>query len=214
MGYYQEIDIILNDIKELQEMVAGFRNEANLPEFIIRLAENKSEKIKSRLKTLKTEATQKEQQQEPVVPEIEKKQGSGPVIQFASPMDEEPAKQDEVDATQNDSQQIGSESEPIASSHVLMDSINERLSRPQSFYESIEKRLAVDVRKALSLNDRFRFQRELFNNDAKYMDKVLDEISTCANLSEVLGYLKEKFNWSKENEPAMDFIKIVIKKFS
>jgi hypothetical protein len=29
-----------------------------------------------------------------------------------------------------------------------------------------------------------------------------------------LEYLKEKFNWSKDNEPAMDFIKIVIKKFS
>ncbi|MDD2525744.1 MAG: hypothetical protein PHH63_05460, partial [Bacteroidales bacterium] len=68
--------------------------------------------------------------------------------------------------------------------------------------------------KALSLNDRFRFQRELFSNDAKYMDKVLDEVGSFKTLAEVLEYLKEKFNWSKDNEPAMDFIKIVIKKFS
>jgi len=46
------------------------------------------------------------------------------------------------------------------------------------------------------------------------MDKVLDEIGSYKNLAEVLEYLKAKFNWSKDNETAMDFIKIVIKKFS
>ncbi|MDD3162296.1 MAG: hypothetical protein PHX49_10300, partial [Bacteroidales bacterium] len=105
--------------------------------------------------------------------------------------------------------------EPLAPSDSLTASINELLaSRPQSLHETLEKRLVVDVRKALSLNDRFRFQRELFSNDAKYMDKVLDEVGSFKTLAEVLEYLKEKFNWSKDNEPAMDFIKIVIKKFS
>lgn len=209
MGYYQEIDIILNDIKELQEMVAGFRDETNVPEFIIRLAENKAEKIKSRLKTLKEEAALTEQQHKAAVIasaslDIKAPEQSEISVAEAAKVDESVVPVEEKAAV-----------EPIASSHVLADSINELLaSRPQSLHESLEKRLVVDVRKALSLNDRFRFQRELFNNDAKCMDKVLDEIGSFKNLAEVLEYLKEKFNWSKDNEPAMDFIKIVIKKFS
>ena len=209
MGYYQEIDIILNDIKELQEMVAGFRNETNVPEFIIRLAENKAEKIKGRLKTLKEEAALTEQQHKAaIIPsaslDIEAPEQMEIPVAEAAKVEENVAPVEEKAAV-----------EPVASSHILADSINELLaSRPQSLHESLEKRLVVDVRKALSLNDRFRFQRELFNNDAKCMDKVLDEIGSFKNLAEVLEYLKEKFSWSKDNEPAMDFIKIVIKKFS
>lgn len=209
MGYYQEIDIILNDIKELQEMVVGFRNETNVPEFIIRLAENKAEKIKSRLKTLKEEATLTEQQNKTAS------------IQSDS-VDIRVTEQTEISVVESVSIEEDAifveESktvESIAPSDSLTDSISELLaSRPQSLHESLEKRLVVDVRKALSLNDRFRFQRELFNNDAKSMDKVLDEIGSFKSLAEVLEYLKEKFNWNKDNEPAMDFIKIVIKKFS
>ena len=209
MGYYQEIDIILNDIKELQEMVAGFRDETNVPEFIIRLAENKAEKIKSRLKTLKEEAALTEQQHK--VAAIQSASVEMKVPELAEvPVAETRKVEESVKAVEEKSS-----IEPLASSHILADSINELLaSRPQSLHESLEKRLVVDVRKALSLNDRFRFQRELFNNDAKCMDKVLDEIGSYKSLAEVLEYLKEKFNWSKDNEPAMDFIKIVIKKFS
>jgi len=209
MGYYQEIDMILNDIKELQEMVAGFRNETNVPEFIIRLAENKAEKIKSRLKTLKEEAALTEQQHKAAVIQtvsLDIKAPEQPEIPVA-----EAAKVEEDVMPVEEKAVV----EPLASSHILADSINELLaSRPQSLHDSLEKRLVVDVRKALSLNDRFRFQRELFNNDAKCMDKVLDEIGSYKSLAEVLEYLKAKFNWSKDNEPAMDFIKIVIKKFS
>lgn len=208
MGYYQEIDMILNDIKELQEMVAGFRDETNVPEFIIRLAENKAEKIKSRLKTLKEEAALTEQHKATAIASASldikaPEQTEMPVAEAVK------VEEDVMPVEENASV------EPLVSSHILADSINELLaSHPQSLHESLEKRLVVDVRKALSLNDRFRFQRELFNNDVKCMDKVLDEIGSYKSLAEVLEYLKAKFNWSKDNEPAMDFIKIVIKKFS
>lgn len=209
MEYYQEIDMILNDIKELQEMVAGFRNETHIPEFIIRLAENKAEKIKGRLKTLNEEAALNEQQEKAASVE------AGPVVSTVTEQTEiavvESVTVEEVALPVEESQAV----EPLAPSDSLTASINELLaSRPQSLHETLEKRLVVDVRKALSLNDRFRFQRELFSNDAKYMDKVLDEVGSFKTLAEVLEYLKEKFNWSKDNEPAMDFIKIVIKKFS
>ncbi|MDD4635999.1 MAG: hypothetical protein PHI48_11560 [Bacteroidales bacterium] len=209
MGYYQEIDIILNDIKELQEMVVGFRHETNVPEFIIRLAENKAEKIKSRLNTLKEEAALTEQQNKTASAQSDSvdirvtEQTEISVVESVS------IEEDAISVEE------GKAVESIAPSDGLADTINELLaSRPHSLHESLEKRLVVDVRKALSLNDRFRFQRELFTNDAKYMDKVLDEIGSFKSLAEVLEYLKEKFNWSKDNEPAMDFIKIVIKKFS
>ncbi len=212
MGHYQNIDIVLNDIKELYEMVKGFREEPNIPRFIIKLAENKIDKIKSGLETISnTEILASEQSSKEAAVKTETTpQAPIQVKEEVAPI-EEKKEEEEIIATPQPTPIV--EIKPTDRPEVV--AIKEKIvSQPSSLNDIIEQRLVIDIRKSLSLNDRFRFQRELFNNDANFMNKTLDEISTYSQLSDVLEYLKDTFHWDNENEHATDFIKIVIKKFS
>lgn len=79
--------------------------------------------------------------------------------------------------------------------------------------ELLEKQNLSDFRKAFSLNDRFRFRRELFNNDEAKMNSVIAELNDLSTLAESLSYIREKLPWDLEQEAAADFIKLLEKRF-
>ncbi len=70
-----------------------------------------------------------------------------------------------------------------------------------------------DLKKVISLNDRFLFQRELFGGDAKKLDDTLNQLKTCSSLSDAMNFLNENFNWNWEDEPAILFREILEKRF-
>ncbi|GHS91300.1 hypothetical protein FACS1894174_06660 [Bacteroidia bacterium] len=78
----------------------------------------------------------------------------------------------------------------------------------------LSKQLATDLRKVISLNDRFRFQKDLFNGNAKLMDDILDQLNGFTSLNDVLIFLNNNFSWNWEEEPASDFRIILEKRFS
>lgn len=70
-----------------------------------------------------------------------------------------------------------------------------------------------DIRQAISLGDRFRFQRELFKNNGEEMNKVLSYINKLATYEEVLSFLQSKYSWDNDNAVAEDFYQIIKRKF-
>ncbi|MDR3060955.1 MAG: hypothetical protein LBU57_02435 [Dysgonamonadaceae bacterium] len=78
----------------------------------------------------------------------------------------------------------------------------------------ISRQLATDLRKIISLNDRFRFQKDLFNGNVELMDDTLDQLNGFTSLNDTLIFLNNHFSWNWEEEPASDFKIILEKKFS
>lgn len=74
-------------------------------------------------------------------------------------------------------------------------------------------RPALELSKGLSLNDTFRFSRELFDDDNDKMNKVLQEISTMKSLADVVSYLPTQIEWDEENDATKDFIELLKKYF-
>ncbi|MDR0811097.1 MAG: hypothetical protein LBN23_02305, partial [Paludibacter sp.] len=70
-----------------------------------------------------------------------------------------------------------------------------------------------DIKQAISIGDRFRFQRELFANNGEDMNKTLNYINQLATFDEAEVFLKSKYRWDDENETATDFLNIVKRKF-
>lgn len=70
-----------------------------------------------------------------------------------------------------------------------------------------------DLRKSISLNDSFRYSRELFGDNISRMNKVIQEISHMETLSEVLPYLYNEWETDDENEAAADFLELLKKYF-
>ena len=70
-----------------------------------------------------------------------------------------------------------------------------------------------DIRQALSIGDRFRFQRELFDNNGEEMNKAIARINNMRSMEEVLEFLEKRLKWDIESDEVADFIEILKKKF-
>lgn len=75
-------------------------------------------------------------------------------------------------------------------------------------------RTLPDLRKAFSLNDRFRFQRELFGGDVERMNRTIDELNAAGSYAEAIAYINNVCKWNLDEEAAADFLKLVEKHFA
>ncbi len=57
-----------------------------------------------------------------------------------------------------------------------------------------------DIRKAISLGDRFLFQRELFAGNGELMNKTIDKLNTLSSLDEALEYIANHFSWDTDTQ--------------
>lgn len=75
-------------------------------------------------------------------------------------------------------------------------------------------RLSRDLRHAISLNDSFRFARELFGGDAARMNAVLERIGRAPSLEAALDIYAAEAQPDEGNEAAADFEELLKKYFS
>lgn len=68
---------------------------------------------------------------------------------------------------------------------------------------------AADMHNALTLNDRFRFRRALFNNDNNELNEALDAINMMSNAEEARQYFMEDLCWNPEDEDVKEFMHLV-----
>jgi hypothetical protein len=97
---------------------------------------------------------------------------------------------------------------------TVLTSRNETLSKADNSLGSIlaNKKIS-DVKQAISIGDRFRFQRELFNANGEDMNKTLTYINQLATFEEVQSFLESKYKWTEDNEAKEDFYQIVRRRF-
>lgn len=69
------------------------------------------------------------------------------------------------------------------------------------------------LKEGLNLNDRYLFQRELFNNDKSRLDETVAALDRLANIQEAVEYLKANFRWTK-SEASEKFVQLVKRRFS
>jgi len=77
-----------------------------------------------------------------------------------------------------------------------------------------DQKKLIDLKKMISLNDRFLFCRELFANNENLMNQVLSELNMEESYDESVDYLQKRFSWNFEDKNVTDFIAILKKRFS
>jgi hypothetical protein len=73
---------------------------------------------------------------------------------------------------------------------------------------------SADIRKLLSLNDRFRFQRELFDGDANLFNNLLDALNTMASYAEATDYIRAQMSWREDEEIVTEFYAVLERFYS
>ena len=69
-----------------------------------------------------------------------------------------------------------------------------------------------DIRQAISIGDRFLFQRELFGGNGETMQKLLERINACAGLGEAMDIV-ELQEWDRESPTYELFINVLRRRF-
>ena len=69
-----------------------------------------------------------------------------------------------------------------------------------------------DIRQAISLGDRFLYQRELFGQNAELMQRTLNELNALGSFDEAMNYIA-KFSWDQESNTYQQFIVTLHRRF-
>ena len=79
--------------------------------------------------------------------------------------------------------------------------------------EILHRNLSKNLRKAFSLNDHFRFRRELFSNSEFDMNDALNLVEAMHSFDEAEEYFYDDMGWDRDNEDVADFMEIIRKHF-
>lgn len=78
----------------------------------------------------------------------------------------------------------------------------------------MQSRPINDLAKAIGLNDKFLFIRELFNGDKEKYHEAIQIINEMPTYEEAENYIRERFDWDEEQPEVEKFMDLVRRKFS
>ena len=80
-----------------------------------------------------------------------------------------------------------------------------------------KKQKIESIKKNISIQQRFRFVRELFEENDNYFNETIEFLDGCDENNDATDYLNENFfnsgKWNDEDEVVVEFISVVKKKF-
>lgn len=100
--------------------------------------------------------------------------------------------------------------EPVPVKSVLKDVLS---VEDNSLTNNLENQKIDDIRQAINIGDRFRFQRELFGGNGEVLNKTINYLNQLAKFSEAESFLKSKFGWADDNTHAEEFLQIVKRRY-
>ena len=87
-------------------------------------------------------------------------------------------------------------------------------SQASSLNDLLERKNLSDFRKAFSLNDRFRFRRELFGGSEELMNQVIADLNEIKSYEASVTYLQNVLNGKGEETAVADFLQLIEKRFA
>lgn len=101
-----------------------------------------------------------------------------------------------ADATNDYEEDYNLEDEPVDEQPLTVDA-------------ALQRNLSKDLRKAFSINDRFRYCRELFGNNNADMNDALDLVEAMKSYEEAEEYFYDDLQWDKESDEVAEFMTII-----
>lgn len=103
--------------------------------------------------------------------------------------------------------------------HIDGDSLNDKLKEDKTeLRTTIKSDMVNDLRRAIGINDRYRFISELFRGDEDMYERSIKTINSFSGLSEAETWiqreLKVKIGWNDSNQTVKDFDQVVKRRFS
>ena len=107
----------------------------------------------------------------------------------------------------------GKKEEPAIVEEPVVETVVKE-EEPKSAVLGESLKLSAGLRHAISLNDSFRFSRELFGGDTELMNRVIEQISVMGSYKTAVAFLSSKVELNEEKEAVNDFLELLKKYFN
>lgn len=84
----------------------------------------------------------------------------------------------------------------------------------QDLSSRMQKKPIYDLTKAIGINDKFSFIRELFDGDKEQFHESIQIINELPSYEEAQKYIAESFNWNEEDPEVQKFMELIERKFA
>jgi len=205
------------DLREIKYLTNGLSNKAD--KTLIEIAKRRIKEMQSHLDVLLQEIdyTLEDQEihQEEVITENIHNNIISPVLPVETELTESTFIETQSIQTESITQEIQSNTLIVETDVIIDEGITIHTEKTVvTLAEKIKPN--INLRESFTLNDTFRFSRELFNGDVDFMNHVLEEISSLETIEEVSSCLQEKLNLDnpEENEALNELLELVEKYFA
>lgn len=203
------------DVQELKCLMKSFEQEPNptltelLKRNILQMQGRLDQLLESLNSVQKTSAA--EGVKEPVV--IKETPLADLTEEVLPPAKECPAVVEEPEPTDMPQEEAGGERDGLPMNEATDTSFSVEVEvRSSVLGENI--RVSSGLRQSISLNDSFRFSRELFKGNVELMNRIVEQISVMSSYKAAVAFLSSKSETDEENEAYVDFLELLKKYFN
>lgn len=119
----------------------------------------------------------------------------------------------ETAAEEEEEEEEGKKEEPAIVEEPVVETVVKE-EEPKSAVLGESLKLSAGLRHAISLNDSFRFSRELFGGNTDLMNRVIEQISVMSSYKTAVAFLSSKVELNEEKEAVNDFLELLKKYFN
>ena len=118
-----------------------------------------------------------------------------------------------AEAAAAEEEEEGKKEEPAIVAEPVVETVVKE-EEPKSAVLGESLKLSAGLRHAISLNDSFRFSRELFGGNTDLMNRVIEQISVMSSYKTAVAFLSSKVELNEEKEAVNDFLELLKKYFN
>ncbi len=96
---------------------------------------------------------------------------------------------------------------------IIVDAQDDTISH-MTIKDKISINESKDLRQAFTLNDKYRFRRELFGNSEIEMGDTINLVSAMSSYAEAEEYFYDDLDWDATNDEVIDFMTIIANHFA
>ena len=135
------------------------------------------------------------------------------VIAAAAETAAEEAEAAAAEEEEEEEEEEGKKEEPAIVEEPVVETVVKE-EEPKSVVLGESLKLSAGLRHAISLNDSFRFSRELFGGNTDLMNRVIEQISVMSSYKTAVAFLSSKVELNEEKEAVNDFLELLKKYFN
>ncbi|MDH6312828.1 HPt (histidine-containing phosphotransfer) domain-containing protein [Parabacteroides sp. PFB2-10] len=208
------IDYLLLDIRELEKKVAGMREAEVYPVSFFSQSFEIAHKILTDLHNLEAEQLEllshqmemhRLRMQSILKPGLRSEVVMPSVEEIAEEADEAEESYDSPYGEDDQAVEI----KPIENNEEAL----EKERAAVSLNDLLGKKSLTDLKKSFSLNDHFRFRRELFGGDELKMNLAIADLNKLQTYEDSVLYLQEHLMWDIDAPAVAEFLSFIEKRF-